>query len=68
MAPLADGCRRYRRYEHEADRFLAFTSSACTAVVSICTLLAALTSDADKSRRALKVVKLLCGNLPRMRR
>ncbi|KPI02896.1 hypothetical protein OK074_5046 [Actinobacteria bacterium OK074] len=43
-------------------------SLALTAVVVFCALFATLTSDDQKSRRAIEVVKLLRGNLPRSKR
>ncbi|PKW10039.1 hypothetical protein SAMN05428944_2790 [Streptomyces sp. 1222.5] len=39
-----------------------------TIVVAICALFAAFTSDDSKARRAIEVVKLLRGSLPRIRR
>ncbi|MCX4567640.1 hypothetical protein OOK48_14950 [Streptomyces viridodiastaticus] len=39
-----------------------------TTVVAICALFAAFTSNAGKARRAIEIVKLLRGSLPRIRR
>ncbi|MDX3165806.1 hypothetical protein PV516_18650 [Streptomyces scabiei] len=39
-----------------------------TAVVATCALFAVFTSNDRKARRAIEVVKLLRGNLPRTRR
>ncbi|WP_406490680.1 hypothetical protein OHB06_01210 [Streptomyces sp. NBC_01604] len=48
--------------------FLILPSLLLTGVVAICALFATFTSNDRKSRRAIEVVKLLRGNLPRTKR